>query len=262
MADNRKTSARRFSSFLAALALIAFAFPATQLNAQEPAKPATSAEKSSEPKAEEKKPGAVAEGIEKVKEAVEKEHETAEKEKKSAEEEGKETAGVKALAKWTGLSTGQVYWISVLLNFGIIAFFIFYMGKKKLPGAFRDRTSAIQKGMEEARKASEDARKRLSDVESRLSNLDSEIAKMRADAAEMGKAEEQRILAEGEAERKRIVAAAEQEIGAAAGSARRELKAYAAELAVDLAMKKIRVEKTADQELVREFTAGLGKDGN
>lgn len=251
-ANTHRSSFFRASLLCAALALLVFVLPAKQLNAQETAKPAAAAEQK----------GRTAEAVENVKEAVEKEHATAEKEKKSAEEEGKESAGVQKLAKLTGLTAGQVYWISVLLNFGIVAFAIFYFSKKKLPGAFRDRTSLIQKGMEEARKASEDARKRLTDVEGRLSRLDMEIAQMRSDAEEMGRAEEKRILAEGEAERRRIVAAAEQEIGAAAGSARRELKAYAAELAVDLAMKKIRVEKGADQELVREFTAGLGKDGN
>lgn len=239
--------------FLAVPALLALVFilPA-KLNAQATEKPAAAAEQKS----------GTAEAVEKVKEAVEKEHAAAEKEKKSAAEEGKESAGVQKLAKWTGLSAGQVYWFSVLLNFGIVAFAIFYFGRKKLPGVFGDRTSSIQKGMEEARKASEEARRRLTDVEGRLSRLDTEIAQMRSEAEETARAEEKRILSEGEAERKRIVASAEQEIGAAAGSARRELKAYAAELAVDLATKKIRVEKTADQELVREFTAGLGKDGN
>jgi F0F1-type ATP synthase membrane subunit b/b' len=58
------------------------------------------------------------------------------------------------------------------------------------------------------------------------------------------------------------VSSAEQEISMAANAARRDLKTYASELAIDLAEKKIRVEKDADQALVREFTARLGKDGN
>ena len=57
------------------------------------------------------------------------------------------------------------------------------------------------------------------------------------------------------------MASAEQEIAAATNSARRELKAYAAELAVELAEKKIRVGQEADRELVRAFTSRLGKDG-
>jgi F-type H+-transporting ATPase subunit b len=71
-----------------------------------------------------------------------------------------------------------------------------------------------------------------------------------------------RVQAEVEEERRSIVTAAEQEITAAAGAARRELKAYAAELAVNLAEKKIKVSRDTDQMLVREFTSQLGKDGN
>jgi F-type H+-transporting ATPase subunit b len=69
-------------------------------------------------------------------------------------------------------------------------------------------------------------------------------------------------MAGAEEERRRIVAAAEQEIAMAANAARRDLKSYAAELAVDLAAKKIQVGKDADQALVREFTSHLGKDDN
>jgi F-type H+-transporting ATPase subunit b len=134
--------------------------------------------------------------------------------------------------------------------------------RKMLPGYFKGRTSTIQKGIEEARKMSEDARRRLAEVEGRLSRLDTEIAGMRREADENAKAEEQRLLAAGEEERRRIVASAEQEIEMAANTARRELKAYVAELAVQLAEKKIRVSNDTDQALVRAFTAQMGKDGN
>jgi F-type H+-transporting ATPase subunit b len=134
--------------------------------------------------------------------------------------------------------------------------------RKMLPGYFNGRTATIQKGIEEARKMSEDARRRLAEVEGRLSRLDTEIAGMRKEAEENAKAEEQRLLAAGEEERRRIVASAEQEIEMAANAARRELKAYVAELAVQLAEKKIRVSKDTDEALVRAFTAQMGKDGN
>ena len=58
------------------------------------------------------------------------------------------------------------------------------------------------------------------------------------------------------------MASAEQEIEMAANAARRELKAYVAELAVQLAEKKIRVSKDTDEALVHNFTAQMGKDGN
>jgi F-type H+-transporting ATPase subunit b len=169
---------------------------------------------------------------------------------------------VKWIARHTGLTDNQAYWLCFGLNFAVIFFFMANLMRKKLPGYFGGRTSAIQKGIEEARKMSEDARRRLADVEGRLSRLDAEIAGMQREAGENAKAEEQRIAAAGEEERKRIVASAEQEIEMAANSARRELKSYVAELAIELAEKKIRVSKDTDEALVREFTAQLGKDGN
>jgi len=257
---------------ITALAVFVFAFGALFtssffhaqfLHAQAPAKaPASQAKPAAGAQAP--KESAIKEAASEVKDEVKKIEKTekAEKEEQSSEEEGKAAASVQWLSKKTGFTPGQVYWFSMIFNFGVIAYFIGYLLVKKLPATFRTRTSAIQKGMEDARKSSEAARARLTEVEGRLSRLDSEIAKMKSDAEEMSKNEEKRILSEGEAERNRIVAAAQQEIAAAAGLARRELKSYAAELAVDLATKKIRVEKNTDQVLVSEFTAGLGKDGN
>ena len=168
---------------------------------------------------------------------------------------------VKSISRMTGLSEETVYWSCVVLNFLIIFVFMWMVMRKTLPGIFRNRTNSIQKRVEEARKTSEDARRRLSDVEGRLSRLDTEIAQMRSEAETAAKAEEERMMAAAEEERRRIVQSAEQEIAMAANAARRELKAYAADLAVDLAEKKIQVSQAADQVLVREFTTQLGKDG-
>lgn len=186
------------------------------------------------------------------------------------EESGQETdparqlrnsPAVKWIAKITGLSENGAYWLCVSLNFGAVAFIIVYLLRKKLPGFIQARNESIRSRIEDARKTSEEARRRLQEVEGRLSRLDAEIAEMRREADGNAQAEEKRLMAEAENERRRIVAATEQEINAAANNARRELKAYAAELAVDLAGKKIRVEQDTDNELVRAFTIQLGKDG-
>lgn len=169
---------------------------------------------------------------------------------------------VKWIARHTGLTADQAYWLCFVLNFAVIFFFMARLLRKFLPGYFKGRTSTIQKGIEDARKMSEDARRRLAEVEGRLSRLDAEIAGMQREADENAKAEEQRLLAAGEEERKRIVTSAEQEIEMAANTARRELKAYVAELAVQLAEKKIRVSQDTDEALVRAFTTQMGKDGN
>lgn len=231
----------------AAIAVLGIALtPAVTVQAQENAKPASSAAQQ-QPQAANPSP----------------EHEGQKQLENGGEADAiRHSPSVKWIARHTGLTVDQAYWLCLGLNFAVIFFFMARLLGKMLPGYFRGRTSTIQKGIEEARKMSEDARGRLADVEGRLSRLDAEIAGMQREADENAKAEEQRLLAAGEEERRRIVASAEQEIEMAANTARRELKAHAAELAVQLAEKKIRVSQDTDEALVRAFTTQMGKDGN
>ena len=184
--------------------------------------------------------------------------------------EFKQSASVRGIARLTGLNLQQSYWLSLGLNFAVIAGAIVWAARKYLPGMFRDRTAAIQKAMQEAQKASEEARNRLAEIESRLLKLDSEIGMIRDAAEKEGAAEEARIKAAAEEDARKIVTAAEQEIAAAAKAARRQLTAYAADLAVGLARKQIHVDAATDQALVRNFAgqvgasddSGSGKDRN
>ena len=174
---------------------------------------------------------------------------------------------VQSVAKLTGLNLDGAYWLCLVLNFAIVAGAIGYYSKKILPGMFRNRTASIQKAMQEARKASEDANRRLAEIEARLSRLDTEIAAMRATAEKEGAAEEARIKAAAEEDGRKIVESAEQEIAAAAKLARRELTNYAANLAVSLAARQIKVDPATDQALVQEFARELspkngGQDKN
>jgi F-type H+-transporting ATPase subunit b len=170
----------------------------------------------------------------------------------------KQSASVQWIAKKAGLSLQQAYWLAIVLNFGVIAGFLFWAGRKYLPRVFRDRTTSIQRAMEEARHASEDANRRLSDIESRLSRLGDEIAAMTANAEADVAAEEARIKAAAEADARKIVESAEQEIAAAVKAARRDLTTYAADLAISLAKKQIHVDAGTDSSLVRSFASRLG----
>jgi F-type H+-transporting ATPase subunit b len=183
-------------------------------------------------------------------------------EEKDETEEFKQSASVRLISKWTGLDLRRAYWLSVVTNFAVIAAVIVWAGRKYMPGIFLARTQAIQRAMQEAQAASEEARRKLADIESRLARLDSEITTMRDAAEKEAAAEESRIKAATEEEAKKIIAAAEQEIAAAAKTARRELTAYAADLAVGLAQKQIRVDAATDQALVRNFAGQLGTAEN
>ncbi len=183
-------------------------------------------------------------------------------EEKDETGEFKQSASVSLIAKWTGMSLRHAYWVSVLLNFALIAGVIIWASRKYLPGIFSARTAAIQKAMQEAQKSSEEARRKLAEIESRLMKLDVEIGMMRDSAEKEAAAEEARIQAAAEEDGRKIVESAQQEIAAAAKAARRELTAYAADLAVGLAQKQIHVDAATDQALVRNFASQLGAPGN
>ena len=170
----------------------------------------------------------------------------------------KQSPAVQFIARHTGLSTGNAYLFSVLLNFAVIAGIIIWAGRKYLPPAFSARTAAIQKAMQEAQKASEEARRKLAEIESRLMKLDVEIGMMRDAAEKEAAVEEARIQSAAREDARKLLESAQQEIASAVKTARRELTAYAADLAVALAQKQIRVDAATDQALVRNFAGELG----
>lgn len=173
----------------------------------------------------------------------------------------KYSASVQWFARTFGIDVHKTYWLFTILNFLLVALFIYLLFKSKLPQALRDRTAAIQKGIKEAQAASADAARRLSEIEARLGKLDTEVAGIRASAERESAAEEERIRQAAEEDRQKVVEAAEAEITAIARNARRELKGYAASLAVDLAARRIRIDEPTDHALVRGFVEQLGKDG-
>ena len=174
----------------------------------------------------------------------------------------KYSPSVKWLAMHTGLSVFQAYWVFFIINFAVVAVAIAAMVKAKLPSWFRIRTETIQASMEEAKRTSAEARSRLGDIEARLARIDAEISEMRAAAEAEGKREEERIRAAAEQDKARIIAAAEQEIAAISRVAQRELKAYAAQLAVELAERRIRIDADTDRRLVQHFAEQLNENGN
>ena len=168
---------------------------------------------------------------------------------------------VARLGRAIGIDAHGMYWVSLVINFAILALFFWMLLKSRLPRMFRDRTTAIQKALKEAHDASAEAARRLADIETRLSKLDADVADIRAAAEREAAGEEERIRASAEEDKHKVVEAAESEIDAIARSARHDLKSFAASLAVDIAAHKIKVDDNTDQALVRQFIDHLGKDG-
>jgi F-type H+-transporting ATPase subunit b len=144
-------------------------------------------------------------------------------------------------------------------NFGLLAAALGFLIGKHAPGFFRSRTGDIQKGIAEATRLKEEADARLAEVQLQLKNLEAQIADLRRSAAQEMAVEAERIRQETLDQAAKIQALSEHEIAAAVKSARSQLKAYSAELALELAERKIRerISPSDDARLVGDFVKGL-----
>jgi F-type H+-transporting ATPase subunit b len=176
-------------------------------------------------------------------------------------EQYRHSSVVQAIARATGLKTETAAQIFEDFNSGVLLFAIGFALWKFLPKTFRKRSEDLQKDLAAAKIATEDANRRLAEVEARLLRLDSEIETFRHQVEQEAVEDEKRMHASLEAERARIVASAEQEIAAAQTAAQRELKKFAADLAIDNAMRRIQLSTDTDRALVREFGKSLKNSG-
>ncbi len=166
----------------------------------------------------------------------------------------------KAVAKvgsLVGMNAEQAAITFEVLNFLILAAGLGFIAVKTLPKAFRERNTAIQRHLVDARTATEEASARLNAVEARLTRLDSEIAGMRAHVEAETARDEQRLRASVEEETAKILATADSEIQAATAMARRDLQRHAAELAIEHASKRLVVTAETDRLLIQGFAQQL-----
>lgn len=167
---------------------------------------------------------------------------------------------VTRLGAVVGLTADQAATAFTVLNFLVLALLVGYFALKLLPKKFRERSSAIQRRLVEARGATEEASARLNAIEDRLGRLDGEIATMREHLEIETEREERKIRASVEEEAAKIVAAAESEILAATATARRDLQRHAAELAISHAARRLVVTAETDRLLIRDFAQRLQGD--
>ena len=167
---------------------------------------------------------------------------------------------VRALGAKLGMNAEQAATAFTVANFLVLAVLVGWLLVKTLPKTFRDRNTAIQRHLVNARTVTEEARARLSSVEERLSKLDDQIAAIRAQAEKDSARDEQRIKAGVEDEKQKILADAEQEIKAATSLAQRQIQRYAAELAIDQAAHKLVVTAETDRLIVQNFARRLTGD--
>jgi F-type H+-transporting ATPase subunit b len=144
-------------------------------------------------------------------------------------------------------------------NFLILAGALGYLIGKHAGPFFAARSGSIRKDMVESQQQREAAEAQAAEVDRRLANLEKEISALRGDSQAQAQTENQRMAQHTAGEIAKIQAHAEQEIASAGKAARMELKRYSAQLAVELAERKIRARMTPQTQdaLVRGFVRDL-----
>lgn len=146
-------------------------------------------------------------------------------------------------------------------NFAILAAGIGFLLVKKGGPFFASRSAEIRKGIIEAEKLRADAEARAAAMDAKLASLGAEVEAMRTSAKQEAAQEGERIRLETAREVSKIQTHAETEIASALKAAQIDLKVHSAQLAIDLARKKVRERMTpADQDaLVQNFVSELGR---
>ena len=176
---------------------------------------------------------------------------------KDENDEYRHSPAVRKLGAMLGLNPEQAATAFTVFNFLVLAVarrLRFLL--KTLPKTFRNRNTAIQKHLVDARTATEEASARLSSVEERLAKLDDQIAAMRAQAekdAAQRRAAHPRQRRRGEAEDSRRSRAGDS--SPRPRCAQRQIQQYAAELAIEQAARKLVVTAETDRLLVAELRA-------
>lgn len=137
-----------------------------------------------------------------------------------------------------------------IINFVVLVFLLVYaMKKADIKGYFKKRTELIEQSLKEAREAKELAQKALTQVEERLRVKDTEIEEIIASARVSGEKEKARLVEEGAKLQEKILEQAKTNIDFEVKQAKSAIKKEAAELAMELAEKKLKEKLTKEEQL-------------
>lgn len=125
----------------------------------------------------------------------------------------------------------------------------------------KKRTALIEKTLAEAREAKELAQKALAETEKNLEDKDKAADAIIQEAKKAGKLEKERLIEEGESIKAKILEQAKINIELELKEAKENIKAEAAEIALELAEKKIKA-KLGEKELERLLEESIKKIEN
>ncbi|MDA8171330.1 MAG: F0F1 ATP synthase subunit B [Nitrospiraceae bacterium] len=150
-------------------------------------------------------------------------------------------------------------WLWKIINFVILVGVLAYFAKKPLADYLKARTAAIAKGIEDARVAREAAEKALKEVEERLRLKDKELEEILRTATKSGEAEREALIKESERMSQKIAEHADAYVSFELNKAKDAIRKEAAELAVELAAKKLprKVTPEVQKKLIEDAISQL-----
>ncbi len=131
-----------------------------------------------------------------------------------------------AVSKWHDIDTYKV------LNFGILAVFLFFVAKKPVKEFFSSRIKGIEKELAGLEQKKKDAEQKIKEFEARLKNLDGESKKIVDAYVKQGQEAKQRILAQAKEEAAKLEDMAKRNIDLEFKTAKAELKKEITEKAI------------------------------
>jgi F-type H+-transporting ATPase subunit b len=189
-------------------------------------------------------------------------HEGAAKSEK-AEAEEDENAEPAAM-NWVDFSNKkQPPYAAYLLNFGILLWIFWRMGRTSLPAALKSRRDDIARQIDEAQRIEKEAKARARKYQKKLENLDDEVEATKKALVEAGQGEKARLVREAEERAARMERDAKQLLENEMKQMQQDLTRETIEQAITAAEDLLKKRVThADQErLAEEFLAQLGARG-
>ncbi len=147
-----------------------------------------------------------------------------------------------------------------VINFGILVIVLYKFGKKPIQSMLKQRTEMIEKTLKEAREAKELAEKALREVEVRLKEKDKEIQEILSVTKRSSETERENLIEQGDRLKEKILEQAKANIAFELKHAKEAIKAEAAEIAIELAEKKLKEKLTKEEQerLLEESIAKIG----
>jgi F-type H+-transporting ATPase subunit b len=136
-----------------------------------------------------------------------------------------------------------------LLNFAVLIVVLVWAAKKPLKDYLKKRTEVIEKTLKEATEARELAQKALADVEERLKLKDKEIDEILSRSQITAANEKELLIKQGEQMREKILEQAKNNIDYELRLAKESIKSEAAEIALELAEKKLKDKLTKEEQI-------------